>query len=424
MKKPFILLLFIWFFFTVPLLPAQPDFSCQGYFKNFSTVFDMPRPQTPPGVTFPDQPLLGLSNNRLRLQLDFVFSRGYSAKLAWDVSPRIQDPALFNSQIFAVQTDPYAYRFADFDARIYPQRNAAAGSFGLYQNLDRLFVTIRTAPADILIGRQAIAWGTARVINPTDIIAPFTYEELDTEDRIGVDAVRVRIPLGFMGELDAGYVFGKDFAFKKSAFFLRGKYYLYQTDFSLLAIGFRENLLAGLNLARSIGGAGFWLEAARVFAGMLRNYGAAKKYNYFRLSTGLDYSFTGKTYGYIEFHFNGAGTTNPEEYLRRLNRPAFTDGADYLMGKQYLAPGITYQLTPLITVTGQALINLNDPSLFLSPQVEYNIAKNIYISGGAYYGAGKGPEIAGNSAAAGRLRFRSEFGGYPDIYYGAFRIYF
>jgi hypothetical protein len=62
-----------------------------------------------------------------------------------------------------------------------------------------------------------------------------------------------------------------------------------------------------------------------------------------------------------------------------------------------------------------------DPSLFVTPQAEYNIASNIYIGAGSFIGIGKGP-----TAVQGELPFvlRSEFGSYPNIYFGSFRYYF
>ena len=53
---------------------------------------------------------------------------------------------------------------------------------------------------------QAIAWGSAFVINPTDVIAPYVYNALDQEERYGVDALRVRVPTGALSETDLGYV--------------------------------------------------------------------------------------------------------------------------------------------------------------------------------------------------------------------------
>ncbi|MBN2105171.1 bifunctional alpha,alpha-trehalose-phosphate synthase (UDP-forming)/trehalose-phosphatase [bacterium] len=61
---------------------------------------------------------------------------------------------------------------------------------------------MRIGPAAVYCGRQDIVWGSARTVNPMDVIAPFSFGSLDTEDRRGVDAIRLRIPVGCMGEID------------------------------------------------------------------------------------------------------------------------------------------------------------------------------------------------------------------------------
>jgi hypothetical protein len=54
--------------------------------------------------------------------------------------------------------------------------------------------------------------------------------------------------------------------------------------------------------------------------------------------------------------------------------------------------------------------------------LEYNIAENIYLAGGAYLGIGKRPEIV--DLSSGTFRFHSEFGAYPAMFYTSFRVYF
>jgi hypothetical protein len=311
--------------------------------------------------------------------------------------------------------EPRGYRVDDIDRRIYPGEGDAVASFALNQNLDRAFITVRTEFADIYVGRQAIAFGSARVVNPTDVLAPFTYETLDTEDRFGIDAVRVRVPLGLLSELDLGYVPGDDFEFAQSAQFIRAKFYLWQSDVTLLALGFRENLLLGADFARAVGGAGIWFEGALVLADALndRDFGYD---DYLRLSAGADYSLTSTVYGFAEYHFNGAGDAQPQISSFGMPDLPYTEGAVYLLGEHYLAPGVIWQITPLITATSQMLWNLSDVSVFLAPSLEYNIRPNIDIGVGLYIGLGDGPR--------GLATLRSEFGSYPDIAYTSIRIYF
>ena len=260
-------------------------------------------------------------------------------------------------------------------------------------------------------------------MNPTDILAPYRFEELDTEERIGVDAIRARIPMGALSELDLGVVSGKDFNFKSSAAFLRGKFYTLKADVSAMIIAFRENLMTGLDIATSVGGAGVWLESAYTFPDALNDDSNIEKDDsYLTVSLGSDYSFGDKTYGFIEYYFNQAGAGDPNEYRSQFTKTAYTEGSVYLLGKHYLISGINYQITPLMNYSGQLLTNLNDPSVFFYSLLEYNFASNIYLSGGAFIGVGKKPEVNYGFPVSEDLN--SEFGTYPDIYFTSISIYF
>lgn len=395
------------------LLPASPfgsdKFDIDGYYKSFSVVYSFPgRTYLPFGFTEP----VGSVSGRLRINTTYWFNNRTHLTTSYDFAPRIQDPALFEIPLSLTQVDPSSYRVADFDKRLYPTEKNDVESFAIFHNLDRLYLTVEADVVDLYLGRQPIAFGSARVVNPTDVIAPYNYEALDTEDRVGVDAVRARIPMGFMGEIDAGYVFGDDFDRELSAYFLRTKLYAAKTDLSLMVMGFRENMMVGIDVARSIGGAGMWLEAAQVFADGDDFVGR----DYFSASMGMDYSFANNTYVFIEYHFNQAGEDDSEKYLSNLNRVAFTEGSVYLLGRHYLTPGITWEFTPLAIGSLQILTNLSDKSVYLTPSVEYNVAQNIYLSGGAFIGVGEGPGTM--------PEINSEFGIYPNIYHTSFRYYF
>lgn len=387
--------------------------AANGYFKSYFYLFQPASPD--------DGGLMGLSSNRFRLDLNYKPRPWIAMQAAYDIVPRVQSSGTSVDSLFLRQINPFAYRAADLDARLYPRGSDPVKHFSLFQNLDRAMVAFHARAADITVGRQPIAWGSARVINPTDVLAPFAFEALDTEDRVGIDAVRTRIPLGTLSEVDAGYVFGKHFRFENSAFYGRAKFNVRKTDVSLTAMGFRENFLAGFDLAGSVYGAGIWLESAYVFVDALGDYANGRQYDYFRLSSGIDYSFTGNTYGFIEYHFNGAGASSPRDYFGRLCRPAYTEGSVYLTGRHYLIPGVAHQLSPLVTLTGESLINLLDPSFFLSAQAEYNIAADVYLGAGAFIGIGRKP---GSGAGGIPVDTGSEFGAYPNAYFASIRYYF
>ena len=387
---------------------ADAELKIGGYYKNFSTAFNSP---------LPDASMMGVVVNRLRLNLSYALTDSLSYDFAYDFTPRVQDPLLFSQSSFAVGVTSSSYRVADLDSPLYPRTDESVGSVGIYHNLDRASVQFSTDFADFSIGRDAIAWGSARIINPTDIIAPYTYDQLDTEDRVGVDTIRVRIPMGVMGEVDTGYIFGNKFSFDKSAVFLRTQLNAVETDFSILLLEFQRDLLVGFDIARGIGGAGFWMETAYVFTEPF-NGNADTLNNYLRTSIGFDYSFGGETYTFIEYHFNGAGTQKPENLLTNLDKPAYTRGGVYLLGVHYLAPGVTHQLTPLLSFSGQILFNLSDPSTWIAPQIAYNVAEDIHLSIGGFLSVGKRPKN-GDSP-----QLQSEFGSYPNLFFSSFRVYF
>lgn len=401
---------------------AAVQLSLKGYYKNHSAAIDQPEIRGAPAD--PRTSIMGISNNRLRLNLTGKLNPDFTLIIAYDFSPRIQDHRLFSQSPFGFFLNLLSYRAADLRSRLYPSSDSDLHSFAIYQNLDRAYITVETKSADILIGRQPIAWGSARVINPTDVIAPFSFDEIDVEDRRGVDAVRVRIPLGQLQEMDAGYVFGDHFKYYNSAAFARLKLYYRQTDVTLSAIRFSHNLLVGLDLTRSLGGAGVWAECAYVMANRVSPQPSLDHDNYFRSSIGADYSLRDGTYLFLEYHFNQAGATSAGSYLEQLNSVAYQQGSVYLLGRHYLAPGFTHQITPLITLSGEILFNVSDPSAFLLPQLEYNIAENVYLSAGAYVGLGERPEYLMSFTGPAIIRMRSEFGSYANSYFAFARYYF
>ncbi len=412
---------FIFFLFTALTGHAYGDeknIKISGYLKSFFTVID-----TGSDIEGTDTDVEGRAFNSLRLKLFYQPGDRISAEFAYEVSPgtrRTEGNSLYESLL---RPEPLSYRAFDLGERLYPARPDLRSSFIITQNLDRAFLTFNLPSADLYLGRQPVAFGSARVINPTDVLAPFTYEAPGKEERIGVDAIRTKVPIEEMGELDSGIVFGDEFEAKESALFLRSRTYFMMTDLTFMTILFKENLLFGADIARSIGGAGYWLEAAYTLANATSNY--TPEEDYFRLSTGLDYNFGDGLYAFIEYHFNGAGRVKPEDYLNSFDEPAYTQGAVYLLGRHYIAPGLTYKITPLFNFSANTLLNVADLSAYLSPLFELNFAEDVYIELGAFCSIGRKLKKRVNEAAEAEENVpASEFGFYPDIYFTSIRLYF
>jgi hypothetical protein len=398
---------------------ADDRLAVRGYTKTFAVGY-----RAPAADVLRTEPEMWALSNRVRLQLSVRAADSLEIDAAYEVDARLFDAALVRSATGRdLAFNPEDYRLTDLDLQIFPasDNDPAAGSFGIYHNLDRLQAVWRAPQADVIIGRQALAWGNARVINPTDIIAPYSFNALDTEERYGVDAVRVRAPLGNLGELDLGYIPGRGFDFDRGAAFIRTRSYIWQTDIVLMLMAFRNHMLYGVDLTRAIGNAGFWLEAAFVDAGALRASDEVRDRDYFRASIGLDSRIARDTYGFIEYHFNSAGASDPDDYPTLAVDSAYRDGAVYLLGRHYLAAGLNFQWTPLVAVAASALCNLNDGSISLSPGLDYNVAENLYLGLGLSVSLGS---TANSGTVPGTILYDSEFGAYASFAYASLRYYF
>ena len=298
-----------------------------------------------------------------------------------------------------------SYRLADFSNPL--AGPATGGGEKLLQNLDRLSASLHLGKWDVVLGRQVVSFGSARLVSPTDVLAPFNFQARDQENRSGVDALRVRYAWGEFGELDGGYVAGKDARWDQSAAFLRTRFKLGGVDSSILGMVFRENVLGGLDLQGSLGGAGWWAEGAWVFP----QEGGA---DYGRLTTGADYYFAGDVDATIEYHFNGAGQQDAGRYLD-LNPAAYGAGTVYLLGRHYLAPSLSWQADPLLSLQGQAVMNLTDGSWWFLAHAEYNALENLYVDVGLAQPVGSRPQ---------NFLPTSEFGLYAAFQYAALRFYF
>jgi len=398
---------------------AAAPVALHGYVKNYSVVLDRPLSRRAAGET------QGWAvANRLRLTATVKTAAAWSLHAAYELSPQFRDTALRSAAGADTGQNPTAYRVVDANAQAWPDPPGTAGSFTLLHNLDRLYLLLPFDTIDVTVGRQVLAWGSARVVNPTDIIAPYAFNVLDAEERYGVDAVRARIPLGALSELDFGWVTGRDLKFRDSAFFVRPRMHVRDTDFALLLLGFRQHLLIGVDFARPVGAAGVWCEAAYVRPGFLEHSAAAEGSDYIRVSTGLDARVLSRTYAFAEYHFNSAGASGIGGYASRARHDAYRDGAVYLLGRHYLAIGITHEITPLITLSTTALANAADGSIALAPRLEYNIRPDMYVAVGVSLGIGPGPADPPPGAPANAPVYASEFGAYTDYAFGSFRLYF
>ena len=378
--------------------PAVAETNFSGYLKSYLVIQDeISNPIFQADRTYQSQ-------NSGRFMIE-SFQDNVVLQMHYEVSP------VFVSQGIAVQNPTFnvvgdSYRLTDIEASLSDEDDKNQ----IYQNLDRLNVQIRLDAGDVTIGRQAISFGAARVINPTDVFLPFNVQTFNTEYRTGVDAVRFQRPWGDLGEVDVGIVLGDDAKRETSAAFVQLRNNIDGKDINFALIEYAEQTLVGAGIQSELGDMGFWFEAAYTDGDV----------DYVRASTGLDYAFTENTFGQIEFHYNGAGSHQPEDYLAQLTTRPYQRGGVFLLGENYLMPSLSVQASPLWTIGIQAIINLDDDSAFTSISLEYNVAENFYMDFGVYIFSGDDLSAGG----FGQPVFQSEYGANPSSLYTSLRWYF
>ncbi len=387
-------------FLVINLFFINSSFALNGSYKTFLSESKNPSTGTWEGEL----------TNTFRPKFSWSPDEHYTFYLAYAVSVNALKKSAFTNSL----TQKQAYRAYDLNFEITSSNRQHAYSVEATQNLDRFYMSSTFNKLNINLGRAPVAFGSSKIINPTDVLTPISYQTLDKEERIGIDTLRFNYSLGALSLVDVGVVFGDKLKKSKSAAFTRLKVNLFETDISAMLMDFQENLLTGLDLARSIGKASAWWESAIVFP---KYFKINERYNtkkYFRSTLGMDYKLTNEVYSYVEYHFNGAGESDPKRYLLLSSKTAFSEGGVSLLGVHYIIPGMTYELTSLWKVSEQFLYNVNDASLFNNLSVEHNIAQDIFIDLGTYLPFGEKTQIVQ----------KSEFGIYPKILYSSLRFYF
>jgi len=280
----------------------------------------------------------------------------------------------------------------------------------VWHDIDRLSLTWYTGFADITAGRQAITWGISNVYPVADLWAQFSPFELDTEEKPGVDAVRLlKYPSGNL-ELDA----------------------------VIADRGSSRNFSAGLRASLSLpwadlyaGGGKFWREAigligisAPMGSYKLRAEGAlpydldVEDFRLPRVTAGVDW-LGGSIMLSAEYNFNGIGATKAEDYLSVLEDPRYGQGETYFLGRHNL--GALASWTPgndRLSLTLSSLMNLQDPSAAFVPNLTYDFGQNTRLSAGALLSFGDIPTFDPDP------QLSSEFGTYGDFVFTMLSVYF
>jgi hypothetical protein len=366
-----------------------------------------------------NSPLLD-GNTEFRLKNTTNFGQRFSLETHFESILAGGDTRSRSSQL--LQVDPYLGAYAleqirpvDDRRRLMDLTAVSQGEAYILSNrLDRLVLTYKPDWGFVRVGRQAVTWGNGMLFTPLDIFDPFAPTDIEREYKIGEDMLSVQVPSRW-GEFQFLGVARREplthsVQLNQSSF--AGKWHkgLGKVDLDLMAARHFSDDVIGFGSSQPLGRAGWRLDATWTFLD-----GDSRRAGYLALVTNIDYSWVWRSknfYGYVEFYFNGLGTTHydlasldPALVARLARREMFT------IGRYYADSKVQVEVNPLFNVYVSSIVNLYDGSGVFQPRGIYSITTDLLLTFGANLVWGKpGTEFGGieipttqctNRAAAG-----------------------
>ena len=255
--------------------------------------------------------------------------------------------------------------------------------FAALHRLDRLSIGYTTDQVVVRVGRQAISWGNGLIFSPMDIVNPFDPTAVDTEYKAGDDMVYAQYLRNNGDDFEFAHVVRRnpatgDVESDQATTALKYHGFAGEGEYDILVAEHYGDTTIAVGGNRSVGGAivhgdVVWMDTPSG--------------SRLQLVANLTYSWVwgGKNMsGVVEYYFSEFGqrsgqydflslSQNPE-LLRRLER-----GEAFTLGRNYLAGGITVEMTPLWMLTPNLFANLDDGSALLQVVSRNSLSDNAEI---------------------------------------------
>ncbi len=283
--------------------------------------------------------------------------------------------------------------------------------------VDSLSLKIYGGPVDVTIGRQPIGLATNYIFTPNDFFHPFASTAADREFRPGVDAIRIDAMPSYLSQITAIVAMGYDEndqpAWERCAAILRGQMNIDSFDFSVLGGQLDRRYVFGGAFTGEVLGLGVRGEGNITFPkdDIDQWYG--------RFAVGFDKRWENTVQLALEYYYRGQGAEGPDDYLTQA--ATMTDFADPYLGRHFLGLSISGEATPLLVLQAVALMNVTDPSFYVTGAATYSLDDNIDMIATLGIPLGRKPGVQRPWRILPRLR--SEFGSYPYSASLLFRFY-
>lgn len=352
-------------------------FHSSGYVKNLFTRSD----------TLAEEAVIA-DLSRLRLNAEASYLKALDLHLSYDQEAILG--SVLRTDQFRKSKDADPGTWIDADKEFLEVDRTMVWRHRLYRGYARF----RTRRATLAVGRQRIAWGTARFWNPADLFNPISPLAIEREEKIGVDALdgELRLP----GNSRAELVYAPQTAWNRSSLGSRLSSVVHSYELSAVTGKFGDDTVFGATFD------------GHLLNGELRGEGTVTDPKgedpYLRAVLGYEYDFANTLSAFGEYFYNGNAAPDPTGEQRLLARTIFTTQ------KHFLGAGLGYDITPLVRAEAYGILAVEDAeSAFLNPRLRYNLRPNLDLLAGAQLFLGPA---------------RSEYGLLPNVYYAQVQWFF
>lgn len=328
--------------------------------------------------------------NRLRLQLDWEFTDSLALLMIYDNQIIFNDFSKNADFATIRQKNQKDLNFLDTDHTISDKDH-----YYWTHKLHRAYLKYTNPQLQITTGKQAIDWSRMRLYHPFDLFNAISPLDIEKDEKIGVDALNIEYFPAAASTINFIYLPYKNSS--RTSFGLRlGKKI---NDYDLFVIGaeHEKDEVAGLGFDGYLWDAGLRGEVTYTHKD--------NKKEFFRTVVGMDYNFTPKLYGLIEYFYNGGAEKDTAAFLGsyKLSKDAIS------IRKHILGFGLEYELTGILKLTDYIFYDFEGESFFINPELKINAKTNLdFILGLQLFG--------GDS--------ESEFGSYHRLLYLELKKYF
>lgn len=253
-----------------------------------------------------------------------------------------------------------------------------------FLTLERLMLDIYHPKFDLRVGRQALNWGSAQFFNPTDVLAQ-NLLATPWQERQGVDAMRLTIPMGQNGQAIVVGTLDEDFQPNQGAVKIGRSF----TGVDIYGVGSirEDDWLVGLDM-KGDWTIGWWLETAYS--------------DHLKWSLGADYSFpildqlvisaqiSHDGSGEDPLFYDWASRQNPDFQLAPcpdfgFNPPESSGPPRTTLGRWYAVSSQRIGFLDRWNFSNAVLINLADQTGLIFPSLNGTFGSFFQVNAGVQY---------------------------------------